>query len=157
MKLLESLIKRKTITIFFILAYTFAILTFSIGKSAITSQIIKNKNYNKLNNQLISFENCNIDITSEELLNILKDEDISIILFNYQYMHDNTIELTTELKSDGFFYAPDIKTGEYFSKDDFHSTEPIAIFSPTIKLNNNTFKLNSDIELHCKGIVYDRT
>lgn len=156
MILLASILKRKIITTFFIFSYTFAILTFSVGNSAITSEKLKTKNFNINNNQIISFVECNVEISSEELLEIIKDCKVSVTLFKYQDINGNNIEMTTELKSDGYFYSPDMKIGEYFTKDDFKSSEEIAVFSPTVKLNDGTLKLNTDINLKSKGVTYER-
>ncbi|MEG0296408.1 MAG: FtsX-like permease family protein [Clostridium sp.] len=164
MNIINSIMKRKSITVFFVLSYTFAILTFSIGKSAITSQEIKAQNYSVDNNKSIVFKGDS-KLLVDELLTLLKDDKVSITLMT-QVSSDNQqmINLETQIKTDGLFYKQDTKEGEFFEKTDFMSKDPITVVSSTVPTENNKFKIeyrdsNNEMkyeELECKGITYQR-
>lgn len=156
MSLLNLISKKKSITTFFILAYTFAILTFSIGTSAITSEKNKVENFNKNNNTVVSFLDNNLDITSKVLLDIVKNDEVTVKLSTYQNINGNITELITDIKSNGIPYTPDMKSGVYFTQTDFESSDEIAIFSSTVNLSNEIYRLNKDIKLKSKGILYER-
>ncbi|MEG0668021.1 MAG: FtsX-like permease family protein [Clostridium sp.] len=164
MNIINSIMKRKSITVFFVLSYTFAILTFSIGKSAITSQEIKAQNYSVDNNKSIVFKGDS-KLSVDELLTLLKDDKVSITLMT-QVSSDNQqmINLETQIKTDGLFYKQDTKEGEFFEKTDFMSKDPITVVSSTVPTENNKFKIeyrdsNNEMkyeELECTGMTYQR-
>lgn len=164
MNIINSIMKRKSITVFFVLSYTFAILTFSIGKSAITSQEIKAQNYSVDNNKSIVFKGDS-KLSVDELLTLLKDDKVSILLMQKLGSSDNKdINIETQVKTDGLFYKEDTKEGDFFEKDDFKSKDSIAVVSSTVPTENNKLKVeyrgsDNEIkseELECKGMTYQR-
>ncbi|MEG0672270.1 FtsX-like permease family protein [Clostridium sp.] len=164
MNIINSILKRKSITIFFILSYTFAILTFSVGNSAITSQEIKTQNYSVDNNKIIRFEGDS-KFSVDELLKLLENDNISITLvMQYGNGSQQFINFETQIKTDGLFYKEDTKEGQFFEKTDFKTKEPITVVSSTVPTENNKLKVeyrdeNNEVkyeELECKGMTYQR-
>lgn len=125
--------KRKSIFAFFIISYAITILTFSMGISAIGSQQSKIKKSSAEYNKSIVFEvKENIEeveeISSNDIIGILEKNNITTILKRYG-KDDMTIE--TYLTTNGPFYKEDMKSGEYFTKEDFKSNKSKAVFSNT--------------------------
>ncbi|MGL6184387.1 MAG: ABC transporter permease [Clostridium chrysemydis] len=160
MPIIKSILKRKLTILFFILAYTSAILTFSIGNSALTSEKNKMKLFNKNNNKIISFvsenPNKNFKLNSTDFLNILKEYKISIVLSSFIGINGDMVEIVTELKSEGLSIKPDMKEGTYFSNLDFSSDEPIAVISSTLESEDNKYILSPNIKLTTIGSTYER-
>lgn len=148
--------KKRATFIFFIISYTFTILTFSIGVSAINSQKLKMKKSSGDYNKNLIFE-LKEDATEDEqlnkddIVNILEKENVSTILKRSQNK-GNVVE--TYATTNGEFYKEDMKKGEYFIKEDFKSNKKKAVFSNTfvgdkeLKINDNgeqkTIKFNNE-------------
>lgn len=144
---MRNINKRKSTIIFFIVSYAFTIFTFSVGFSAINSQKEKMKKispqYNK--NLVFSFDE-NVEgeeINSEEILNILEQEKVCTILKRYQ---DDGNIVETYAITNGELYKEEMKSGEYFSKEDFKSKEVKAVIS-------NTFLGKKDLEINDGGNI----
>lgn len=165
MTVLKSLSERKLITTFFVIAYTFAILSFSVGNSALEQQRLR-VNYNKPeNNKVISFKNCNT-YTLLDLVELIKNENITLEVYKTISLNksENFI-LSTSFINKGLQPFVDMKDGSYFNKDDFESDSKLAVFSSTVDINNNKFNFKSvqdsgnikNVELVGKGISTERT
>ena len=126
MNLIKSLKARKAITCFFILSFTIAILTFSVGSSAIISQQNKAKEYSPDNNKFLVFLECT-NINFDEIVNLLKDTDASFIL----NVEDRELGACVEsiVLGQDVESTLDLKEGVEFTEEENMKTSSKALFS----------------------------
>ncbi|MDD7795915.1 ABC transporter permease [Clostridium sp. 'White wine YQ'] len=143
MRILKSIFKRKLTTTFFIIAYTLAILSFSIGNSVIEEQKLKAKYFNSDNNKILSFSDCNnYDLLKLEQL--LKDDDISLeVSKGVKLNKSENFTLSTTFINKGLKPFVNMKSGSFFSKVDFESNSNKAIFSSTIDVSDNKYSFKT--------------
>lgn len=130
--------KTKQPTIFFIVAFTLAIFTFSIGNSALTAQKEKFAKLDSNKNKSIVLKTSQ-KITKDKLLDVVKDKNISIQLEKIIVLgnSEDNYFITTEIKHDGFSRLDDLRYGSYLSIEDYQSNEPIGVFSTALTKENN--------------------
>jgi putative ABC transport system permease protein len=164
MNIIKSMLNRKLTTIFFIIAYTLAILSFSIGNSVVEQQKLKVKYINSENNKLLSFKNCD-DFNVLDLKQLLENEDITLEVFKTINLNKGeSFSLSTNLLNRGLKPFINMKTGSYFTEEDFDSNSNIAIFSSSIDVSNNKYAFKviqedvapKNILLNGKGISSER-
>lgn len=127
--------------IFFIVAFTLSFLAFSIGNSAINAQNKRLSRYTGDNNHIIQvFTNYNF--TNEEMVELLKEQKITIQLSSNIIIEDKVGKVTTELKSDGLSRLCDLRYGHYLSKDEYLSDENMGVFSTGVT-NKKKFTLRN--------------
>lgn len=154
MNLLKSLKQRKTITIFFIIAFTIGILMFSIGNSAIVAQKNKVKEFSPENNKSINFQNYN-GITIKDIAEVLKNEDITVLML---MVHSDQITgIETVLLPSEKELIFDMKDGEKFTKDQLSSNNEIALYSSRINepIEIISFDGNRKFTLKSIGTYYE--
>lgn len=153
MHLLKSIYIRKYITIFFLISYTFALLTFSIGSAAISSQKEKAKKIDPLNNISVSFIDC-IDIDMKKAVEILDKHNVGIILSRTQ----DEFTIQTVAKFGSIEMGEDMKLGNYFDTETMNSDEEIALISNRLegegKIKINSLNLES-FEIEPTGVFFD--
>ena len=126
----ERIIRR--INIFYIVAFTIAFLSFSMGYSAIHSEKNRLQRYDGETNKSLSIR-CD-ELYSSNIKNILKEDKISFQLMyplsdsdsNKQY------DLITDIKVDGINRLGDLRYGRYLNENDYEREESIAVFSSSI-------------------------
>lgn len=129
---------------FFIISFTFAILTFSVGSSIVSNEKYLALKFNPSKNKELHF-NVTSDIKISAITEILKNENITLKL--YFYDKDKHLQISTEFISNSFSLIPDMKSGNAFTLEDFNSSESIGISSSSIE----------DISLDLKGLTTERT
>lgn len=153
--MLKSFKKRSAVIIFFILSFTFAILTFSVGNSAINQQKEKAKKYTKENNIIVSFIECS-DISMDEIIDLLENIDITISVSKYEI--DIGVEIATVLQMKSFDIKEDMITGNFYTIKDFKKDKIGGIYSNI--LANKDIEVNSSvygkkINIIKDGVFYD--
>ncbi len=164
MSIFKSIFKRKLTTFFFIIAYTLAILSFSLGNSVIEQQKLKAQYLNSENNKILSFNNCS-NFNLLDLERLLKNDNITLDVYkNINLNKSESFNLSTSLINNGLRPFINMRDGDYFSKEDFESNSHNAIFSSTIDVSDfkYSFKIyNSDetyreVLLIQKGLTTER-
>lgn len=149
----------KVYTIFFILAFTLGILTFSIGKSAITSKernILRNDENKNKSITFIDTENIYLD----DVLNLIKDNKVTVSLV--RQVNENTVyNIKTIVKFDGLDMTDDMVTGEFLSKEEFEGDKDEGVFTSTLT-KDDTYTIenineydNKDITIKRKGTSFE--
>jgi putative ABC transport system permease protein len=148
-------------TIFFVIAYTLIIFSFSIGISIIENQQIKINNRNPKNNKVIVIKSDSIKL--EDIILSISDEDITLnaeVLVNIN--KSESFKLVTNYINKRLILEDEVKVGENFKKEDYVNTNNFAIFSPMIRLQDNSYKFSyfdmsnniKEEKLIAKGITY---
>lgn len=138
--------RRKFSNVFFIIAFTFAFLAFSMGYSALSSQKEKLLKYDSATNKSLRILGENIK--SDEIVNAIKDKAVTIQLRrSLTDKKDNSIyEVTTEIKSDGFTRIGDLRYGKYLSKEDYNSDSNIGVFSNGLNSEDSFNIINNQLD-----------
>lgn len=154
MRLLKSLMERKTITIFFILAFTVGILIFSIGNSAIVSQKNLAKELNKENNKVVTFQNYQ-DVTVKEIIEILSQEKVNVLLVTVD--NNNSVGIETTLLLEDNELNKDIKDGRKLTNNDLIGNKEIGLYSSRIdgEIEISSFDKSKKVKLERIGSYYD--
>jgi putative ABC transport system permease protein len=164
MNILKSIFKRKLTTTFFVVAYTLAILSFSIGNSVIEQQKQMTEYSNQENNKMLSFEKCG-SLSVMDLEKLLYDENITLdVSKKIDLNKSENFNICTSLINKGLKPFIPMKSGSYFSSKDFEATSDIAVFSSTMPVINNeySFKVftsngaSKKVTLKEKGISNER-
>lgn len=155
MNIIKSLQKRLIVTLFFIFSFTFAILTFSIGNSAINGQQEKAKKFNKENNNMLTFIDTS-GVSIKELVEVLKNESVSIMAIKEDT--NSGYQISTILQNEGFKLTEDMKSGEFYSMDYFRGNAVAGLYSNPIE--NKDIAITSqitgkDIKIKKDGVFFD--
>lgn len=129
----------RTTTIFFILAFTFAFFTFSIGNSALSSQKNKLAKLQGDKNRKLQVQ-ANEIITTDDIVDILNQNKVTIQLEREVVVQEDRSKnflITTEIKNDGFSRWGDLRYGEYLSTEQYLGEESIGVFSSSISKDDN--------------------
>ncbi|MGL4774766.1 MAG: hypothetical protein ACRC2K_14475, partial [Clostridium sp.] len=145
--------------IFFLFAFTLAIFTFSVGKSATDSQKSKYLKYNPKYNKVLVFNEVE-GFTMEGLMESLKYEQVSIQLV--KKVDNTTVKYKTYAKTDGIFVEESMTSGNSFGKDDFNKKKNEVIATSAVKdeelkvayVNNDGKRIET--QLNKVGESYDR-
>lgn len=154
--MLKFLLKRKSINIFFIIAFTFTFITFLLGNSIMMNQEELIKKFSPNKNKIIVFK-LEKDIEIQEIIKLIKDEEITVDLRFY----DNKSEayISSEFIKNSFSTIGELKEGKLFDHQDYLSEENIAITSSAF--NNKNLDLigygNERLEIKSIGEFYDIT
>ncbi|MGL5153278.1 MAG: ABC transporter permease [Clostridium sp.] len=133
-------------SIFFGLIFTIIILTFSIGKSSLESQIDKYKRYNPENNKVINFGKTE-GFTTSDLFTILDKENITVM--TEKTLIESGIMIRTYPLTNGLYYKDDVKEGKYFDKGDYTTKSNEVIISSSVKdeeLNQEYIDENGELK-----------
>lgn len=147
--------KRIKSLVFFMFAFTLAIFTFSVGKSASDSQRARFIKYDSKYNKILDASDCK-DLTIDELLNAIKTSKVSLQVI--RKVDDSNIKIKTYVKTDGYFSEEIMLEGEAFKRGDFLVDENMVIKTSTISEKDLILKgLNGEeIKLNDVGSSYDR-
>ena len=155
MNLIKSLLQRKAITFFFVVAFTVGILIFSIGDSAIISQQNKLKEFDSKNNKVISFLDYE-GITIEEIINILKEGSVTTILS--RDIGEESTSVETILLPEGKEFKLDMKSGKSFTNEELRGDEEKGIYSIRLDKEIELISDNGDkIKVSEMGTCFDIT
>ncbi|EOR26461.1 hypothetical protein A500_07796 [Clostridium sartagoforme AAU1] len=122
----KFLLKRKSINMFFILAFTFTIITFSLGNSIILNQEELINKFSPDKNKIIVFKLEN-DISISDVVGLIKDKEITVDLRFYDNKSEAYIESEFIIKS--FSTVGELKEGNLFNSEDYLSQNNIYIAS----------------------------
>lgn len=145
--------------VFFLIAFSIAIFTFSVGKSATDSQKKAYLKYDPGKNKVLNFSKCE-GVTLEMIKEALKDQNISIMLIKKQ---DNSpVKLKTYMQTRGIFIEENMLSGDALTKEDYEGDLNKVIASSIVKdeeLNISYYdkedKLQSKV-LEKQGEYYDK-
>lgn len=148
-------------TIFFVIAYALIIFSFSVGVSIVENQQIKINNRNPKNNKVIVVKSDYIKL--KDIILSINDENVALnaeVTININ--KSESFKLATNYINKRLILEDEVKIGENLKKEDYEDTNNFAIFSPMIRLQNNSYKFSyfdinnnfKEEELIAKGITY---
>lgn len=153
--------KLNLITIFFCIAYTLIIFSFSVGFSIVENQKLIIEKNNPNTNKVIVITSNNIKL--EDIIAIVNNEVITLnAQVDVNLNKSESFKLTSNFINKRENLEDEIKIGEKFKKDDYTNKDNVAIFSSLMRLQDNKFKFSyADINGHIqeqqlisKGITY---
>lgn len=154
--------KLNLITIFFGIAYTLIIFSFSVGFSIVENQKLITEKNNPNTNKIIVIKSNQIKL--ENIIDLVKDEVITLnAQVDINLNKSESFKFTTNFINKRENLEDEIKIGENFKKDDYINQDNVAIFSSLMRLQDNKFKfsyadINGNIQeqqLISKGITYN--
>lgn len=146
---------------FFLIAFTFSVFSFTLGKSVITSYQKRLERYDTHTNKTITFQNID-KYTVDQLQLLLKDENITITLQKfidttdlYKGFMASTQLITNSHKN----IEPELKDGTSLTQEDYSSEDNITLVSTSL-YTDDFFKFetssNLSYELDVKGTFYSQ-
>ncbi|MGL5151814.1 MAG: FtsX-like permease family protein [Clostridium sp.] len=122
--------KIKSSSIFFVIAFTFAIFSFSLSASILESKRIANKSLNPDNSKILLFE-LETDVLIDELVNVVNNNDITISLSSFISSDKNEsllgYSLTTTLLKGKSTYSSDIISGRNLSDEELTGNDYLCV------------------------------
>ncbi|MGL5151175.1 MAG: ABC transporter permease [Clostridium sp.] len=143
------------ISIFFVVAFSMTILSFSLGVSLINSYRDKLLRYDVNKNKIITIENID-KYTTKDLKQSLKNCDLTVTIKQFQMEEDskNSYNISTILQKGNFNTQADLRDGEYLTLEEFkESKEYIGVFSSSIE--ENTKRLLNGKEIRRIGQTFE--
>lgn len=136
--------------VFFLIAFSIAIFTFSVGKSATDSQKKAYLKYDPTKNKVLNFsksEGYTLDMLKENL----KKQNVSIMLVKKQDSSD--VKIKTYMQTNGLFTEETMLKGETLTKEDFEGNGDKVIVSSIVKDDDLTLSYyNKDYKLQSKSL-----
>lgn len=122
--------KIKAASIFFVIAFTFAIFSFSLANSVIAAKKNYEKRFNIDNNKIITFE-LEEDIDVKDMIKEIEKDGVTISLArfiaNSKNQQLNGYEIYTKVNLGNIDPHDDLIKGKYFSQEDFNSEDKVFI------------------------------
>lgn len=145
--------------VFFLIAFSIAIFTFSVGKSATDSQKKAYLKYDPTKNKVLNFSKTE-GFTLDMLNETLKSQNISIMLIKKQ--DSSPVKLKTFTQTKGIFTEETMLNGETLTKEDFEGNGQKVIVSSVVKdeeLTLNYYNKVGELKnktLEKQGEYYDK-
>lgn len=133
MNLIKSMYKRKLTMCFFIIGFMLAILTFSLGTSAIEANEKAMSKVNSKENMMISINNSG-DMKITDLISVADKNDIDLKVSTNVIGYDSSnFDMITQLTGEELNISDKFTQGENFNKEDLVGDSKKAIVSEKLK------------------------
>lgn len=133
MNLIKSMYKRKLTMYFFIIGFMLAILTFSLGTSALEANKKEMSKINSKENIMINIYNSN-DMKLENIVGIASNNNIDLKVSNNIIMEDSSnFNMVTQLTGEELNINGEFIDGSNFTNDELEGNEMKAIVTEDLK------------------------